>query len=592
MKLFLTAVFVIFNSPFVLAGDPGLQPGCHSDVDPFSVVKGNAGDSCVIASGLNKDEDEKDDEAKVKHKGKINRALDALVDEKREDSKSLDAKILEKSGKLQAATSGSEQSKKLQTQIEDLKAKKKLDDDFIQAMANKDYRRATIKQLVDAKGCGSGINFLKNPEFKVSKGFRELGTFKTEGEAVAAEILARKSDPTLAGCDIQHIGPQDDGPKATPIAPPTRTTSLDPFYASGSVFKDNSSALTEKPQALLKDQSQEWRNFADAKTTDEFGRTITRKIKEIKVYTCASMVRNCSAENIDTWSPECKSKDMFGDEYQKYSSAKSDALEALLKSDAYKKAGSSAAKAELKMAEMKSVRESFFQGDYGKMRDNEENSWKILSDKRAEKVKQQVQTDYPGVKVVVVPGGSPDDPLNNNDIPGLQGTCGPPPEMEDSLWSKLCKKDKNMEFSCSKYSETCEKIAKKYGRTKDTIAGNYKYNDPAINTAIKTARDKSQQSQLGLNGDEQKSKSQTSFAPFRYFMAQPSFEETVVETSSSQSKEHSHYSLVCQKMTYQCQETDIEWPEFNLGPGGNGTSGKKSKSDDCPFWGSKNTFGF
>ena len=355
MKLFLIAFFAVFNSPLVLAGGPGVQPGCQAEVDPFSVVKGNAGDSCVIASGVNKDEDEKDDEAKIKHKGKINRTLDALVDEKRDEAKNLDAKIAEKTGKLPTTAAGSEQAKKLQTGIEDLKAKKKLDDDFIQAMSNTDYRRATIKQLVDAKGCGSGINFLKNPEFKVSKGFRELGTFKTEGEAVAAEILARKTDPTLAGCDIQHFG-QVEGPQSTPIAPPTRITSLDPFYASGSVFKDNSSALTEKPQALLGDQSKVWKNFADEKNTDEFGRNITRKIKEIKVYTCASMVRNCSAENIDTWSPECKSKDMFGDEYQKYSSAKSDAIEALLKSDAYKKAGSQAARTELKTAALNGVR--------------------------------------------------------------------------------------------------------------------------------------------------------------------------------------------------------------------------------------------
>ncbi len=148
--------------------------------------------------------------------------------------------------------------------------------------------------------------------------------------------------------------------------------------------------------------------------------TSTTAPLKVKIFTCASMYRNCASDN----SPTCHSLSLM----RKYSDS------ALL--------GSSETPPELKavlnhpdyIKSINSMKSSEYYKDT-----KEQRLWVALSMMRALEIESQFKEKMPKdrkVEFEITPTGHPNDPFNNSKLdPALSGTCGPlPKENSDSYY--------------------------------------------------------------------------------------------------------------------------------------------------------------
>jgi uncharacterized protein YuzB (UPF0349 family) len=373
-------------------------------------------------------------------------------------------------------------------------------------------------------------------------GSSTAGSFKTEAEAYQLLLALEKTDQ-IGLCNVhKEVEPAKNvgyrGPQM-----------MRGYFGSGKIFKDNSADLNKSQTAGLDDMTAQLPKDQELK---------------VKIYTCASMLRNCS-QGADSGG-DCKIIDQMRGENDedilksiekdqrdgKTLSEDQKTLQKLFKEPGYQNA----------LAEMKTSK--FFTETDSKVK--EQRLWLALSTLRGMKIRETLSAKDPKLTYELVPTGDPADPFNNSKIdPALSGTCGPLPA-NGGFYNPT--------------DSTCD-MKKQVG---DLV--NKRYEDPYVKERLAKARKKSASDSADGAADV--------YGMHRY--ASISVETNPAPSSKQISPTDPKvdvYTVKCAENADICTRSqkppphiNIKWPSLRLGGGGgsgNGGGGRPDSRLGCYF---------
>jgi hypothetical protein len=440
-----------------------------------------------------------------------------------------------------------------------------------------------------------------------------LGVFDSSKQAQVFINGMYENDPNTVYCKIDAA--KEKELIAVPKKLVYKNQNISKINQAGDAFPPNGMSLDTQNSAAKQqydDNAQKW-NQELKPFTDNFGRKVERSLKEVKIYSCASMVTNCSKHKADTRDDKiqdsCEMIDFMREAFMdpKFSLSKMRNLVNgsnsypgssdegwvsafdKMKQQANKDGNGDKYDGMLKklFAEkspfLKSVKElgkqdddyneevkaGLFTSSAGLSSNTAEQlTFLALSSMRgismAEEFKKSVGAGD-DIKVTVIPTGHPNDPFNNGNLdPKLAGTCGPAPSA-GSFYGKC-----NNPSSCTEYSKQCSEV-------------NVHYNKPEIKAKL------DQRFQDSYLGEKYKknpnSLSQSEKHNFhRYYQIEPIAEETVHD-EVMKDVERERFIVSCRGIKFSCKDTTPDFSTSSFGLGKYGKSPKSGKTN-TGNWGS------
>lgn len=384
-----------------------------------------------------------------------------------------------------------------------------------------------------------------------------LGDFSTEEEAEALRSELLEKNPHFTSCQVNQISKEENASVQNTVS---SLKSLGKVSGASESFLDNGKGLGTTSTKSLNSDIKSWQELLHPKTdTDKLGRKVSRKMKKIRIYTCASTYRNCapSREKMAT-DDSCGALELLREhsDAQVLSALKSNSSLVANLSEEDKRSLRSV----LESPQYRQAKKAVYPEVTDEMKDPEKKLWIALSSLRGqtmmEKIKADLGPDVSDDMFEIIPTGHPNDPFNNAKIdPALSGTCGPLPlEGTDSYYGGC------LGQKCSPERSLCTKLEKYYS-------------DPEV----KGMRERLLKEHLNPNAslDEQ-------YKFHRYYQIEPEMEETLTETINSKSFPN-RYQVTCSQLKFRCESIDMT-PDIHWGGKGETDRHKSGDKTSCPIF--------
>jgi hypothetical protein len=454
----------------------------------------------------------------------------------------------------------------------------------------------------------NGVNYDRSVNAK-----NALGVFASAEQAQTFIDGMYKNDPNTVYCKIDVA--KEKELISVPKKLVYKNQNISKINQAGDAFPPNGMSLDTQNSSAIKqydDNAQKW-NQELKPFTDDFGRKVERSLKEVKIYSCASMVTNCSKHKTDfrdnKVEDSCEMIDFMREAFMdtKFSLTKMKNLVNgsntypgnsdkgwisafdKMKEKANKDGNGDKYDSMLKklFADkspfVKSVKELGKQDESyndeikaglftssASLSSNaaEQLTFLALSSMRgismAEEFKKSVGAGD-DVKVTVIPTGHPNDPFNNGKLdPRLAGTCGPPPST-GSFYGKC-----NKPSSCTEYSKQCSEVNTHYNTAKIKAKLDQRFQDSYLGEKYK--KDPNSLSQSEKHNFH------------RYYQIEPIVEETVHD-EMMKDVERKRFIVSCRGIKFSCKDTAPDFSTSSFGIGKYGKSPKRGKTGTA-HWGS------